>query len=147
MGAVNWEKVGQALARKGLRLTRPRRRVIQKLLSIHDHVSADDLADVLKREGSGVSKATVYRTLALLKDSGLFDAHDFGTGKLLYEPMVGTPHHDHLFCIHCRRIIEFSDPVIERRQDQVLKRHRFTALYHSHKIFGTCDRCRRPRRS
>ena len=81
-----------------------------------------------------------------MKESGLFDAHDFGTGKLLYEPMIGTPHHDHLFCISCGRIIEFSNDEIERQQEIVLRRYRFEALYHSHKIFGYCDRCRRKRR-
>jgi Fur family ferric uptake transcriptional regulator len=141
--AIDWPQVQKALERKGLRLTRPRRRVIEKLLSVHDHVSADDLAEELRRGGTRVSKATVYRTLAVLKDSGLFDAHDFGTGQLLYEPMVGTPHHDHLFCIRCRRIIEFSNEEIERQQEIVLRRYRFEALYHSHKIFGYCDRCRR----
>jgi Fur family ferric uptake transcriptional regulator len=138
--------VERFLAEKNVRLTQPRRQVIQRLMQARDHISADDLADELRRAGSGVAKATVYRTLALLKDSGLFDAHDFGTGKLLYEPMIGTPHHDHLFCIRCRRIIEFSNNEIERQQEIVLKRYRFEALYHSHKIFGYCDRCRRARR-
>ena len=110
-------------------------------MAVKDHISADGLADQLKRDGTGVSKATVYRTLALLKDSGLFDAHDFGIGHLLYEPMVGTPHHDHLFCISCGRIIEFSNDEIERQQEIVMKQYRFKALYHSHKIFGYCDRC------
>ena len=142
---VDWAQIEKFFEGRGYRLTRPRRRVVEKLLSVKDHVSADALADLLKRDGIGVSKATVYRTLGLLKESQLFDAHDFGTGQLLYEPMVGTPHHDHLFCIKCRRIIEFSNEEIERQQDLVMRKYRFEALYHSHKIFGYCDRCRKKR--
>jgi Fur family ferric uptake transcriptional regulator len=139
--AVPWKKIEQFLQSKKLRLTRPRRLVVERLMKAHDHLSADDLADQLRRGGSGVSKATVYRTLGLLKESGLFDAHDFGIGKLLYEPMLGTPHHDHLFCIRCSRIIEFSNAEIERQQEIVQRKYRFKALYHSHKIFGYCSRC------
>lgn len=131
------------LGRKGLRLTRPRRCVVEKLLGARNHLNADQISDELRREGAGVSKATVYRTLALLKGSGLFDQHDFGAGRCVYEPAMGRPHHDHLYCIGCGRILEFVDPEIERRQEVITRRYRFQAVYHSHKIFGYCDTCRR----
>jgi len=128
---------------RGLKLTGPRRRVVQKILSVKGHVTADELIDRLRNDRTPVSKATVYRTLALVSQSGLIDGHDFDSGRRVYEPMVGRAHHDHLYCIACGKVIEFSEEAIERLQDRVVARHRFTPVYHSHKIFGYCAGCRR----
>jgi Fur family ferric uptake transcriptional regulator len=128
---------------RGLKLTGPRRRVVQKILSVKGHVTADELIERLRTDRTPVSKATVYRTLALVSQSGLIDGHDFDSGRRVYEPMVGRAHHDHLYCIACGKVIEFSEEAIERLQDRVVARHRFTPVYHSHKIFGYCAGCRR----
>jgi len=101
--------------------------------------------ELLRRDKTPVSKATVYRTLALVTESGLIDGHDFDKGKRLYEPMVGRAHHDHMYCITCGKVIEFEEEAIERLQEMVTQRHRFTAVYHSHKIFGYCAACGGPK--
>lgn len=137
------KELEQFCGRKGVRMTPQRREVVEALLRTRDHVSADQLVDALRRAGRVISKATVYRTLALLKDSGLFDAHDFGTGARLYEPIADRPHHDHMCCVSCGRITEFSHPTIEKLQDQIARRHRFQIVYHVHKLFGYCSRCQR----
>ena len=126
---------------RGHKMTAPRRRVVRKLLSIKGHIAADDLVELLRRDKTPVSKATVYRTLAIVSRSGLIDGHDFDSGRRVYEPMVGRAHHDHMYCIACQKVIEFSEEAIERLQDMVVARHRFTAVYHSHKIFGYCFKC------
>lgn len=130
------------LKSSGHKLTRTRRLITEKLVSAQTHLSADDLIELLKRDRTPVSKATVYRTLAVLAKSGLFDGHDFGNGRKVYEPIVGRSHHDHLCCIHCGSIIEFEEPRIEQLQDDVVQRYRFIPVYHSHKIFGYCSNCR-----
>lgn len=126
----------------GLKLTRPRRLVAEKLLAARRHVSADEILEMLRRDRTPVSKASVYRSLAILQESGLFDGHDFGQGRKVYEPMVGRAHHDHLYCIACGDVLEFEEPRIEELQDEVVRRYRFTPVYHSHKIFGYCRDCR-----
>lgn len=130
------------LKSRGLKLTRSRRLVAEKLVAARKHVSADDLIEMLRRDRTPVSKATVYRTLGVLQRSGLFDGHDFGIGRKVYEPMVGRAHHDHLYCISCGTVIEFEEPRIERLQDKVCARHKFAVVYHSHKLFGYCSDCR-----
>ena len=132
---------------RGFKLTAPRRRVVKKLLSIKGHIAVDELVELLRRDRTPVSKATVYRTLSIVSQSGLIDGHDFDSGRRVYEPMVGRAHHDHMYCIACQKVIEFSEEAIERLQDMVVARHRFTPIYHSHKIFGYCAKCapRRPR--
>jgi Fur family ferric uptake transcriptional regulator len=126
---------------RGFKLTGSRRKVIEKLLSVKGHVGADELIEFLRRDRTPVSKATVYRTLALVSQSGLIDGHDFDGNKRVYEPMVGRAHHDHMYCIACGKVIEFEEEAIERLQERVVQRHKFTPVYHSHKIFGYCEAC------
>jgi len=134
--------IDEFMRTRGLKLTGPRKRVVEKILSVKGHVTADELIELLRKDRTPVSKATVYRTLALVSQSGLIDGHDFDSGRRVYEPMVGRAHHDHLYCIHCGKVIEFSEEAIERLQDMVVSRHKFTPVYHSHKIFGYCSDCR-----
>jgi Fur family ferric uptake transcriptional regulator len=126
---------------RGFKLTGSRRKVIGKLLSVKGHVGAEELIELLRRARTPVSKATVYRTLALVSQSGLVDGHEFDGTRRVYEPMVGRAHHDHMYCIACGKVIEFEEEAIERLQERVVKRHRFTPVYHSHKIFGYCEVC------
>jgi Fur family ferric uptake transcriptional regulator len=135
------QAIEEFMRSRGLKLTGPRKRVVQKLLSVKGHVAADDLIELLRKDKTPVSKATVYRTLSLVSQSGLIDGHDFDRGKRLYEPMVGRHHHDHLYCVTCGKVIEFEDEGIEKLQDEVVRRHHFTPVYHSHKIFGYCAPC------
>jgi Fur family ferric uptake transcriptional regulator len=128
---------------KGIRFTSQRRKVARLLLSFGSHLSADEIADKLKAQGLAVSKATVYRTLSLMKKSGLFEEHDFGAGRKCYEYKVDRPHHDHLYCIKCMRVIEFNDPALEQLQKRITRRFHFASIYHSHKIFGYCWSCRK----
>ena len=137
------EKMQEAFRRRGLKLTAQRKKIAEKLLSIKGHHSAEEISDLLKQDGTTVSKATVYRTLALLEECGIFDSHDFGNGRKVYEKAIGRAHHDHLFCIGCGAVFEFQEPKIEALQDRVVEKYNFTAVYHSHKIFGYCSRCSR----
>ena len=126
-----------------LKLTRPREIIVQKILvtKAGEHFSADELWERLRKKDKRVSKATVYRTLGLLVEKKVVEEHDFGRGQKYYERMMERPHHDHLICVQCGRIIEFENPEIEHLQEEIAKREDFVIAYHSHKLFGTCSRC------
>lgn len=132
------------LHEKNLKLTRPRELIVKKILSAKtgEHFTADELWEKLRKKDRRVSRATVYRTLHLLAQKKVVEEHDFGRGEKYYERMVERPHHDHLICIQCGRIIEFENPEIERLQEKIAKQENFLIAYHSHKLFGTCSRCR-----
>lgn len=131
--------------KKNLKLTHPRQAITQKILSTRagEHFSADELWEWFRRKRERISKATIYRTLHLLIQEKVVEEHDFGKGQKYYERLAERPHHDHLICIHCGRILEFENSNIERLQEEVARREGFTISYHSHKLFGTCSGCHR----
>jgi Fur family ferric uptake transcriptional regulator len=131
------------LKRRGLKLTEQRRSILARALTEPKHFSAEQLLNDLKGRDASISKATVYRTLALLVESHLLESVDFERGYKLYERSLGHMHHDHLICNECGRIVEFHDEEIERAQQAVAVAHRFEIMWHTHKLYGLCQACRK----
>lgn len=148
MGKEPTASVPNPFRGEDLKLTRPRELIVQKILATKtgEHFSADKLWEELRKKDRRVSKATVYRTLHLLVQKKVVEEHDFGRGEKYYERMLERPHHDHLICIHCGRIMEFENPEVERLQEEIAKREGFVIAYHSHKLFGACSRCSQKRK-
>lgn len=129
------------MVRRGLKFTTERQLILKEVFSIHEHFEADDIADGLKREGERVSRASIYRTLPLLVESGLLREVHSSEKHSHYEHVFGHKHHDHLICTKCGRTIEFSDDRIEGLQNRVCEKHGFLATAHSLEIIGVCAEC------
>jgi Fur family ferric uptake transcriptional regulator len=129
------------LRRSGQKVTRARREVLAEVFRHHDHFDAEALYLRLKERTAGVSRATVYRTLSLLEKSKLVRKMEIGENRSFYEHTLGHPHHDHLICLRCGRIEEFSQPRIEDMQKEICDKRRFQMLSHALQIYGFCRDC------
>ena len=130
------------LERQGLKLSAARRCVAAGVLEGRRHFTAESLYAFLRKKKCPVSRASVYRTLALMERGGLVRRVLYGEGEATYEQQEGREHHDHLVCLACGKVTEFVNPRIEELQDQVCSEHGFVALRHNMQISGTCRRCR-----
>ena len=133
-------EVEQLLRAQGVRLTAQRQLVVRRAVA-YLHFTAEGLVKDVRIIDPSVARGTVYRTLALLHQVGAVEKHDFRYGPPNYEVTFGKAHHDHLMCIRCGEIIEFQAPEVEQIQEQVVKRHGYTLLTHTHKLYGLCRRC------
>jgi Fur family ferric uptake transcriptional regulator len=130
------------LERRGLKLTAERQGVFDELFARHEHVEADEILVRLRAKGKKISRATIYRTLELLVDSGIVGRVRIGEIGYRYERLRAGEHHDHLICNECGRVIEFFEPGIESLQDDVCERYGFLPISHSHQMRGICRQCR-----
>jgi Fur family ferric uptake transcriptional regulator len=135
--------LGEHLRRRGLRWSSTRDAVVDAFLVAPHHVSVDELLARVRRREPGVGHATVYRTLRLLEEIGVALSHRFGDGPTRYEPAAGVPHHDHLVCTACGRVVEFVEPGIERLQEEVSRAAGYVVHAHRLEIHGRCPECRR----
>ena len=131
------------LKTKKLNLTRERRLIMDEVFSRDGHLEADEVYFRLRKGNKDVSRATVYRTLGLLVDSGLVRKVYLGEDHIHYEHTFGHTHHDHLVCLKCGKVIEFSDKNIEKLQSSVCQENGFKELSHTVQIFGYCKGCRK----
>ncbi len=130
------------LERRGLKLTAERQALFDEIFSRHEHLEADELLVRLRSKHKKISRATIYRTLELLVDSGIVGRVRIGEAGYRYERLRAGDHHDHLICDHCGRVIEFFEPRIEHLQDEVAERYGFVLLSHTHQMRGICRSCR-----
>ena len=127
---------------KGLKATHQRDVIVDAFFQIDFHTSVDDLYSEIRKRDKSIGYATVYRTLKLLKESGLAREWNFGEGHARYEHVAdASEHHDHMICLQCGNIEEFENERIERLQDQVAKDHGFTVTRHNLELYGTCRKC------
>lgn len=127
-----------ALKKAGLKVTLPRLKILQILQtpSCH-HVSAEDLYKRLIDMGEEIGLATVYRVLNQFDEAGIVIRHNFEGGKSVFE-LTQQHHHDHLICLHCGKVIEFKDEIIEARQREIAARHGVKLTNHSMYLYGHC---------
>lgn len=139
--------VEQALRKRGFRWTNQRAAIVRTALSSHEHFTAEELLALCRRTDPGVSRATVYRTLAVLEEARFVEGLDTGDGGRRFEHVLGHEHHDHMVCGSCGAIFEFRDDELERLQAAAARRIGFRIEHHSLRIHGVCRSCQKKPRS
>ena len=126
---------------KRARQTPQRTSIREELDSADGFQSAQDLHDEMKRRGTNVALATVYRTLQTLAAAGEVDVLRDESGETLYRRCGSSEHHHHLVCRGCGVSVELPSHEIETWASKVARRHRFTDVTHVAELFGTCIEC------
>ena len=122
----------------GLKATVPRMTILDLFRkSATRHLTAEDVYRQLLAEHFDIGLATVYRVLTQFEQAGLLERHHFESGKAVFELKDGS-HHDHLVCVECGRVEEFSDPEIERRQSRIAKERGFAVVEHALYLYCEC---------
>ena len=130
------------LRRAGVRITRPRRAILQ-IIADADHLDAIGIHARASSVDPSISLSTVYRTMKLLQEHGAIHRHAFEGGPARFEGASGE-HHDHLIDIDTGDVIEFSSPRIEELQREIAESLGYDITHHRLEIYG---RKRKPRGS
>ncbi|MEX0278400.1 MAG: Fur family transcriptional regulator [Ruegeria sp.] len=120
---------------KGLRMTGQRRTIAHVLQQSEDHPDVEELYARASAEDSGISIATVYRTVKLFEEAGILERHEFGDGRARYED-AERDHHDHLIDMQSGEVIEFVDPEIEALQEKIAAKLGYKLKGHRLELYG-----------
>lgn len=129
------------LKTKGLLYTKPRDFILKMALSSKWHFSADELTDKIHSRGKNIGRATVYRTLASMKEAGLLNIVDLGHGHIHYEPMGIKEQHEHITCEKCGAICEINVKSLKKVLNLAAKKVDFSNVKYTIRLSGLCDRC------
>src|SRR5260221_9223239 len=128
------------LAQKNLRVTSKRHAIIDTVFGTAEHFTAEQLLHWSRQRDESVSRATVYRTLPLLTESGLVREMDFGKDYKFYDPNYAEhPNHNHIICQDCEKIVEFESEKISRLEAEISHRLGFAVKAHRLQITATCE--------
>ncbi len=119
----------------GLRMTGQRRVIADVLQHSNDHPDVEELYARASAIDSGISIATVYRTVKLFEETGILERHEFGDGRARYED-AEREHHDHLIDMNSGEVIEFVDKEIETLQEKIAEKLGYELRGHRLELYG-----------
>lgn len=145
---VNQEAFKKLLKEKGLKVTNQRLLVLQVLgENLDEHLTAEDIYELVKADYPEIGLATIYRTVQLLYDMRLVDRISLDDGYVRYE--IGeisdgvdkNHHHHHLICEKCGRVLPFKDDKLDSLEQDIEMSTGFHVLDHELKLYGICKEC------
>ncbi len=135
----------QTIKNLGLKYTPQREKVFKAILNVRGHFEIEQLVHKIQSKNINVSRATVYRTLEILKELGYVREVIKFKNKTIYEINL-KEHHDHLICTKCGKIIEFHSDKIEELQEKICQKYNFKPEFHRLEIFGLCEKCQKKKK-
>lgn len=137
----------QLLKDRGLKVTRQRLMVLEAIVSCpQEHLTAEEIYELVKAKCPDIGLATVYRTIQLLSEMQLVDRINFDDGFVRYE-LGSAPdreqkhHHHHLICKKCGKVISFQDDLLEELEEKITRTTGFFVVDHEVKLYGYCVEC------
>src|SRR6058998_1375379 len=138
--SVAKEKFVEFLEQQSLRMTAQRQAIIDTVFNTAEHFTADQLLAWARERDKSVSRATVYRTLPLLTESGLVREMDFGKDHKFYDPNYADhPNHSHIICQDCEKIVEFESEKIPKLENEISHKLGFAVKTQRLQITGSCE--------
>ena len=125
----------RGLRASGLRMSTPRRLVLEALFAAEGPVSAAHLSRTLS-----LDESSVYRNLELLEQRGLIRHLHLGHSPGLYV-LVTEDEPEYLYCEHCAKVTAVPPARIDPVRRQIRDRFGYTARFTHFAMIGTCADC------
>ncbi len=134
------EQMVCVLEERGYRVTPQRAAICRVLVNSRAHLTPQAVYEKVSKEYPGISKATVYNTLMLLRSLGELTEIGLGGDETHYE--ADPQPHANLICLKCGRILDVVDPGVSGISRQLADAHGFTVKSARTDIYGYCPQCR-----
>jgi len=138
-GTATTATLVEHLHRRGLRLTAPRRAVLEALGELGSHATAEQLHEHVRRRHPEVAASSVYRTMDLLTRLGVVTHVHLGHGPAEYH--LAADRHAHLVCEGCGAVAEIPPSLAEPFAAEVEQRIGFRLDLHHFALTGRCPGC------
>jgi Fur family transcriptional regulator, ferric uptake regulator len=115
--------------------------ILEVFLRSEHHVTAEELALLVREQGAELEIDFVRDTIDLMCHYGFAQRNSFDNGELRYEHHHLGQHHDHMICTKCKGIFEFQNQAVEQLQLQIAAQNGFHLLQHRMELYGICRQC------
>jgi Fur family transcriptional regulator, peroxide stress response regulator len=110
------------LSQAGLKITPQRIAVLEAVVELRNHPTAENVIDFIKTNHPNIATGTVYKTLETFVEKGLIKKVKTDRDIMRYDA-VTDPHH-HLYCSSSDRIEDFIDPELQKIIEVYLDEHK-----------------------
>ncbi len=138
MSTISQKSTGAA---SSTRNTIQRSLVLDAVRSLHCHPTSADVYEVVREQHPNISRATVYRNLAVLANRGEVLRVEVPNGADRYD-FFNTPHY-HAKCRVCGQLFDIDMPYKENLAAQISDAHGFKVEDHEIIFTGVCEQCQK----
>jgi Fur family transcriptional regulator, ferric uptake regulator len=134
----------EQLKEKGYKLTAQRQSVLDIIVEHEgEHLTSEEIYELVKKNNPDIGLATVYRTLLLLDRMELVYKLDLDDGCSRYElnRKKEDHRHHHLICTNCGSVTEVEEDLLDNLEEQIMLKNHFKVLDHRVKFYGYCEKC------
>jgi Fur family transcriptional regulator, ferric uptake regulator len=124
---------------KGLRLTKPRKMILEYIHNKNDHLTAEEIINHVHKKFPNINKSTIYRTLELLEKNECVYKIDSMDRAVYYHAEAG--HHHHLVCSKCGKTIDFEKELFAPVKNSLVKKYGFKLDSRHVIVSGLCGKC------
>ncbi len=133
------ESIAELLAKRGLRITAPRKKVFSCLQETDVPLSPREIFE----RTQGIDTVSVYRTLTAFAAIGIVQIVTTGFKQKYELADIFKPHHHHLQCGYCGTLVDISSEQLEKLVTAIATEHGYTNLHHKFELTGVCSQCQK----
>jgi Fur family transcriptional regulator, peroxide stress response regulator len=116
------EEYSNKLIAKGLKVTPQRIAILQAIVKLNNHPTAENIIDYIRKNHPNIATATVYKVLDALVSSELIIKVKTERDVMRYDAMMNS--HHHLYCSESDRIEDYTDNDLNELLERYFKKKR-----------------------
>ncbi len=128
------------LKEKGLRLTQPRRVILDYIHDKGDHLTAEEIINHVHSQFPHINKSTIYRTLDLLEKNECVFKSESANQVIYHHAEEG--HHHHLVCSKCGKTVDCEEDIFTPVEWLLEKQYGFKIDFKHIVMSGLCKECK-----
>ncbi len=105
------QELANRLSEKGLRVTPQRIAILETILKLNNHPTAEHIIEYTKKKHPNISVGTVYKVLDSFVENSLLKKVKTEGGIMRYDPLLSK--HHHLYCKETDRIEDYEDEKLD----------------------------------
>jgi len=125
------------LRSQDLKYTPERADILDAIIAEDGLFEAESLMDSMRSDDHRVSKATLYRTVKLLREAGIIQEVTIDGKQAHYQLIYGRKPIDALVCMRTGKRIEFSSEELVAIRNNICKEHGWNPAGHRFVIYAT----------
>lgn len=105
-------EISAKLSDKGLRVTPQRIAILEAIMRLNNHPSAEQIIEDVKANHPNISVGTVYKVLDSFVENSIVNKVKTTSGNMRFDPMLRK--HHHLYCTETDRIEDYEDDELDK---------------------------------
>lgn len=116
------KEIRNFLAEKGLKVTPQRIAVMDAVIKLNNHPTAENITEYIKKKHPSIAVGTVYKVLDVLVDRGLLQRVKTDNDVMRYDAVLEQ--HHHLYCIESEKIENYFDDKLNKLLSDYFRKHK-----------------------